>query len=127
MPESADLKDEGARVETRIVEVGPAPDSAFFNGLGTRRERLSALESHFRPRKEIILERLKGLRGVGVKDLSASNALIVTAPEETWLEIVREGGRLDLAWVRVHLNESVAGEVSARRARRGRHWTSAED
>jgi hypothetical protein len=86
-----------------------------------------ALERHFRPGKEIIVERLKGLRGVGVKDLSASNALLVTAPEETWPELVREGGRLDLAWVRIHLNKSIAGGVSAAgRARRGPSTSAAD-
>lgn len=118
-PDATDAQEEGARAETRIVEVGEAPGAALFDGLDTRRERLAALERHFRPRKQIVIERLKGLRGVSVKDLSASNALVVTAPEESWPELSGEGGRLDLDWVRVHLNSSIAGDGSARGAGRG--------
>ncbi len=117
--DATDSNEEGARAETRIVEVGEPPDAALFAGLATRRERLSALERHFRPRKEAVRGRLEGLRGVSVKDLSASNALVVTAPEELWPELLREGGRLDLSWVRVHLNSSIAGGGSASRGPRG--------
>lgn len=115
-PDATNASEEGASVETRIVEVGEAPDASLFAGLATRRERLAALERHFRPRKQMVIERLKGLRGVSVKDLSASNALVVTAPAESWPELSCEGGRLDLEWVRVHLNSSIAGGDSARNA-----------
>jgi hypothetical protein len=102
-PEPTDAEEE-SRLETRIVEVGAMPDPALLKGLRTGRERLTAIERHFHPKKEMILERLKDVDGVSVKDLSSSNTMLVTAPESAWATLEGEGGLLDLEDVRVHKN-----------------------
>ena len=95
-------------METRIIEILTMPDDVLFKDLRTRRERLSALELHFQPRKELLIERLEQLVGIRFKDIKSSNTIIVTAREDAWPMLVGKGGALDLEWIRIHLNKSIA-------------------
>ncbi|MBV9210831.1 MAG: hypothetical protein JOZ52_09400 [Acidobacteria bacterium] len=104
-----------ASAETRIIEICEMPDSALFKDLRTRRERLSALRQYFEPRKELLIKRLREIEGIRCKNLSSSNAIIVTAPADAWPSLTATGGALDVEGISIHLNKSISPAKAQRR------------
>jgi hypothetical protein len=113
---STEHSSEDSSAETRIIEIVTMPGVALFNELRTRRERLSALQLHFQPHKKMLIERLEQIMGIRVNDIKSSNTIIVTARVDAWPMLVCKGGALDLEWIRIHLNKSIAGEDSGNRS-----------
>lgn len=99
--------EERPEIESRIVEVAPPPPPSLFEGMNTPRERIAALQAYFGEKKKALTDRLAGIEGVTVKDLTATGTLIVTAERSKWADLTGQGGALDIDGLSIHENQLV--------------------